>query len=224
MTSYAPITWTHKLGHEKDKAYFKTLMSFLQKERSSGKVIYPPHNQVFAAFANTEYEKIKVVIIGQDPYHGANQANGLAFSVNKGIPFPPSLKNIFSEIESDLGFPIPSHGDLSHWSNQGVLLLNSVLTVESSKANSHQGMGWETFTDEVIQALSASPQPIAFLLWGAYAQKKAAAIDTSRHAIFKSPHPSPLSAHRGFFGCKHFSRANEWLIQQGKSPIDWQIT
>jgi len=216
-------SWSDLIGAEKEKPYFKNVMQFVRSERAKGKSIYPPHEQIFAAFEHTTADQVKAVILGQDPYHGPGQAHGLCFSVNKGVPFPPSLRNIFQELHSDLGLPIPAHGDLTAWAKQGVLLLNTVLTVEQGKPQSHQNMGWEQFTDTVIQSLNQLERSIVFLLWGASAQKKARLIDTSKHHVLKAPHPSPLSAHRGFFGCKHFSRCNEILVKQGEQPINWQI-
>ncbi len=214
-------TWKAALHDIKQSEAFQGAVAFAQAERNSGKVIYPPAEQVFNAFKQTEFAEVKVVILGQDPYHGAGQANGLAFSVNQGVKIPPSLVNIYKEIASDIGAVPPKHGDLTHWAQQGVLLLNTVLTVEASRANSHRQHGWEVFTDAVISSLNQAEQHIVFLLWGAPAQKKAALIDAQKHTILTAPHPSPLSAYRGFFGCKHFSRANEALIAHGQKPIIW---
>ncbi len=216
-------TWTDLLSDEKQKDYFQQVVAFVDEQRQQGKTIYPPQENVFAALQLTAFADVKVVIIGQDPYHGPNQANGLAFSVNPGIRLPPSLRNIYKEIESDLDLIMPTNGDLSHWAKQGVLLLNTVLTVEASQAHSHKDKGWETFTDRVIASLNDAPQHIVYLLWGAHAQKKSAMIDKNKHTIFKAPHPSPLSAHRGFFGCKHFSKANQALQSHGQPAIDWLI-
>jgi uracil-DNA glycosylase len=216
-------TWSDILAQEKQKDYFIQLMQFVQQEREKGKTIYPPASQVFASLKLTPFDKVKVVILGQDPYHGPNQANGLAFSVNKGVSLPPSLKNIYKEIEQDLGSPCAPHGDLTQWAEQGVLLLNTVLTVEAAKAHSHKDKGWERFTDTVISGLNKAPQHIVFLLWGSHAQKKAALIDSQKHTILKAPHPSPLSAHRGFLGCRHFSQANQALISHQQQAIDWII-
>ncbi|PIE41130.1 MAG: uracil-DNA glycosylase [Gammaproteobacteria bacterium] len=216
-------SWKQRLSAEFQKDYMKHLRAFLLQEKKAGKVIYPKGEEYFNAFNLTPFEKVKVVIIGQDPYHGPNQAHGLCFSVQPGVPFPPSLKNMFKEIHDELGLPIPSHGCLTHWAEQGVLLLNAVLTVEQSKAAAHQGKGWETFTDAVIHKVNDELNNVVFLLWGSYAQKKASFIDTSRHCVLKSPHPSPLSAHRGFFGNGHFKKCNEYLEAKGLAPIDWSV-
>ena len=202
---------------------FSELRSFLVKEKKSGEVIFPPGPQIFAAFEHTPFDRIKVVILGQDPYHGPGQAHGLSFSVTPGTAFPPSLLNIFKEIRSDLGYPIPSTGSLIPWADQGVLLLNATLTVRAGQAGSHQGKGWETFTDSVIRTISERKSGIVFILWGKFAQAKEVLIDTTKHYILKSPHPSPFSADRGFFGSKPFSRTNEILIRDGKTPINWQL-
>lgn len=214
-------TWKTALADIKQSDDFRHATHFVSDERNSGKVIYPPAEQVFNAFKHTEFADVKVVILGQDPYHGAGQANGLAFSVNRDIAIPPSLRNIYKEIADDIGALPPKHGDLTTWADQGVLLLNTVLTVEANNANSHRNQGWETFTDAVIQSLNQAEQHIVFLLWGAPAQKKSALIDGNKHTILTAPHPSPLSAYRGFFGCKHFSRANKALIVHGQNPIIW---
>lgn len=214
-------TWKAALADIKQSDEFRHATHFVSDERNSGKVIYPPAEQVFNAFKHTEFADVKVVILGQDPYHGAGQANGLAFSVNRDIAIPPSLRNIYKEIADDIGAAPPKHGDLTAWADQGVLLLNTVLTVEANNANSHRNQGWETFTDAVIQSLNQAEQHIVFLLWGAPAQKKSALIDGNKHTILTAPHPSPLSAYRGFFGCKHFSRANKALIVHGQNPIIW---
>lgn len=199
------------------------LKAFLRSEKAAGKHIYPMGNEWFRALDLTPLEKVKVVILGQDPYHGPGQAHGLCFSVGPDIRVPPSLVNIYKELESDLGLPRPRHGFLEHWAQQGVLLLNSVLTVEMGKAASHQGKGWERFTDAIIQQVNAKSEPVVFLLWGAYAQKKAAFIDNPRHLVLKAAHPSPLSAHNGFLGCRHFSKTNEFLEANGLAPIDWSL-
>ncbi|MDF2179511.1 uracil-DNA glycosylase [Aliiglaciecola sp. CAU 1673] len=200
------------------------MLTRVQRERESGKVIYPPKADVFNAFKYTPFEQVKLVILGQDPYHGPGQAHGLCFSVLPGVATPPSLVNMFKELKSDIpGFQIPQHGCLQKWAEQGVLLLNTVLTVEQGLAHSHAKFGWEQFTDRVIQLLNEAGQGIVFLLWGSHAQKKGAIIDGNKHFVLKAPHPSPLSAHRGFFGCGHFSKANELLVGQGKEPIDWQV-
>ena len=202
---------------------FVALRAFLAAEKAEGKVFYPPGSKIFSAFDRTPWDAVKVVIVGQDPYHGPGQANGLCFSVNPGVRLPPSLKNIFKEMQSDLGYEIPAHGDLSAWADQGVLLLNATLTVEARQAGSHQKRGWEEFTDAVIRKVSAEKEHVVFILWGAYAQRKQEMIDTDRHAIVASPHPSPFSADRGFFGSKPFSKTNAILSDWGLPPIDWQI-
>lgn len=199
------------------------LGEFLRSEKAAGKVIYPPGGRIFAALDATPFDAVKVVILGQDPYHGPNQAHGLCFSVLPGVPSPPSLENIFKEIARDLGIARPDHGCLLPWARQGVLLLNSVLTVEGGLAGSHQGKGWEGFTDACIDALNREREGIVFLLWGSYAQAKGKLIDTRRHRVLKAPHPSPLSAHRGFIGCGHFSRANEYLNERGHVAINWKL-
>lgn len=217
------LTWHNVIGEEKQQPYFLETLRFVENERLSGKTIYPPAKDVFNAFRYTEFNKVNVVILGQDPYHGPNQAHGLAFSVLPGVRIPPSLVNIYKELEIDIpGFVMPKHGYLESWARQGVLLLNTVLTVEAGKAHSHANLGWETFTDKVIAALNEYRNGIVFLLWGSHAQKKGQFIDQSRHYVLSSVHPSPLSAHRGFFGCKHFSKTNNYLQQKGVSPIDWQ--
>ena len=214
-------SWKEVLADEFDKEYFVRLTQFVKEEYRSGTPIYPPAKLIFNAFDHCPFDKVKVVILGQDPYHGEGQAHGLCFSVNKGIPFPPSLLNIFKEIESDLGTPIPPDGDLTRWSDQGVLLLNATLTVRASQAGSHQKRGWEEFTDAAIRELASRRSGIVFILWGSYAQKKGAFIDRSKHLVLTSPHPSPLSAYQGFFGNHHFSTANRYLREQGKSEIIW---
>ena len=214
-------SWKEVLQDEFDKEYFIELTSFVKKEYSGNTPVYPPAKLIFNAFDHCPFDKVKVVILGQDPYHGAGQANGLCFSVNKGIPFPPSLLNIFKEIENDLGIPVPSDGDLTRWSDQGVLLLNATLTVRAAQAGSHQRRGWEQFTDAAIRELASRRDNIVFILWGSYAQKKGAFIDRQRHLVLTSPHPSPLSAYQGFFGNHHFSKANEYLIAHGKNGIVW---
>ena len=213
-------SWDKVLADEFEKPYFLQLCEFLKKEYDE-QTIYPPKQRVFSALKTTEFDDVKVVILGQDPYHGAGQANGLCFSVNKGVAFPPSLMNIFKEIQSDMGTPIPQDGDLTRWSEQGVLLLNATLTVRASQAGSHQKRGWEEFTDAAIRELAERRENIVFILWGSYAQKKGAFIDRSRHLVLTSPHPSPLSAYQGFFGNHHFSKANEYLVQHGKKEIVW---
>lgn len=220
----ASSTWALFIKEEQQKAYFQKTQQFVEQERKSGKPIYPLEKDVFSAFSSTAYEDVRVVILGQDPYHGPNQAHGLSFSVLPGIKIPPSLRNIYKELTQDIeGFETPSHGYLQSWAEQGVLLLNTVLTVEEGKAHSHAKCGWEQFTDSVIEKLNQRESPVIFLLWGAHAQKKGAAIDSNRHIVFSSPHPSPLSARRGFFGCRHFSKVNEALMAQGLNPIHWHL-
>ena len=214
--------WNPILRGEFTKPYWRELQEFVHAERSANDV-YPPHDEVFAALHLTPYAEVKVLILGQDPYHGPGQAHGLCFSVRPGVPAPPSLVNIYAELETDLGIPPADHGHLTHWARQGVLLLNTTLTVRARKAGSHQKKGWETFTDEVIKAVSAKPERVVFVLWGASAGRKKDLIDTSRHAIVSSPHPSPLSAHRGFFGSRPFSRINQLLSEAGREPIDWAL-
>ncbi len=213
-------SWESALEKVLQQDYFKELASFVRDEYSNGKV-FPPGKEIFNAFWHCPINKVKVVILGQDPYHGPGQAHGLSFSVKPGIPFPPSLLNIFKEIKSDLGKDMPPNGDLTRWADQGVFLLNATLTVKETLAGSHQNKGWEQFTDEVIREINESQPHVVFMLWGAYAQKKAVLIDESKHLILKAPHPSPLSAHRGFLGCKHFSQANSYLISKGIDPIEW---
>jgi len=213
--------WQSLLAGEKEKPYFKELLSFVEQERSRGRRIFPQKDEVFSALRQTPFEEVKVVILGQDPYHGVGQAHGLAFSVPEGVRIPPSLLNIYKELKGDLQITPPSSGNLTPWAKQGVLLLNSILTVEESKAGSHAGRGWEQFTDRIVLELVNKGKNIVFLLWGSYAQKKATVGDVSQHLFLKAPHPSPLSAHRGFLGCKHFSQANEYLIKVGRAPIDW---
>lgn len=213
-------SWKVLLGDTFEQEYFENLVSFVKQEYKTQK-IFPPGRMIFNAFEKTPVENVKVVILGQDPYHGDGQAHGLSFSVLPGMRFPPSLLNILKEIKSDLGKELPPNGDLTRWAQQGVFLLNASLTVRAHNAGSHQGKGWEEFTDQVISRLAATREGIVFLLWGAFAQKKAALIPQDKHLILKAPHPSPLSAHRGFFGSKHFSQANEYLISKGKEPIKW---
>ncbi len=216
-------SWQAKIGPEFDKPYMHTLKAFLQQEKGAGKTIFPPGPLIFNAFNHTPFEQVRVVIIGQDPYHGPGQAHGLSFSVPSGVPLPPSLMNIFKEIASDLGIHMSSRGDLTPWADQGVLLLNATLTVQMAHAGSHQNRGWEQFTDAAIAALNQHREGLVFVLWGSYAQKKGAVIDPSKHLILKSVHPSPLSAHRGFFGNHQFSQINQYLIKKGQTPINWQI-
>ena len=213
-------SWQAVLQEEFDKDYFAKLTDFVRSEYART-TIYPPARQIFNAFDHCPFDKVRVVIIGQDPYHEVGQANGLCFSVAPGVQMPPSLVNIFKEIQSDLGKPFPENGDLTRWANQGVLLLNATLTVQAHYAASHQNRGWEEFTDAVIRILCEKRENLVFILWGAYAQKKGAFIDSSRHLVLKSAHPSPLSAYHGFFGNHHFSLANDYLIQHGQQPIDW---
>lgn len=213
-------SWKVLLQEEFDKPYFVELTDFVRAEYKSYR-IYPPGSQIFNAFNLCPFDKVKVVIIGQDPYHGPGQAHGLCFSVNDGVPFPPSLRNIFKEVNADTGAPIPQSGNLTRWATQGVLLLNATLTVREHSAGSHQRRGWETFTDSVIRIISEQKSKVVFILWGAYAQSKASLIDSSRHLVLRSVHPSPLSAHAGFFGNHHFSLANDYLVRNGLTSIDW---
>jgi uracil-DNA glycosylase len=216
------LTWKEVLVGEKEKDYFVSLLQFVESERTRGKQIYPKNSEIFNALTMTPFQEVKVVVLGQDPYHGPGQAHGLSFSVLPPTPPPPSLLNIFLELKSDLGIPRPTHGSLESWARQGVLLLNAVLTVEDGRPGSHANKGWEQFTDRVIQELNSRRTGLVFLLWGAYAQKKAAFVDRAKHCVLAAPHPSPLSAHRGFLGCRHFSRANEFLALNGHQPIDWK--
>ena len=216
-------SWKAPLRPEFDADYMAQLRSFLVAEKAAGKRIFPKGAEWFRAMDLTPLDKVRVVILGQDPYHGPGQAHGLCFSVKPGVPPPPSLVNIYKELQSDLGIERPRYGFLEHWAQQGVLLLNSVLTVEMAKAASHQGKGWERFTDAVIRLVNAKEEPVVFLLWGAYAQKKAAFVDTSKHLVLKAAHPSPLSVHNGFLGCRHFSKCNAFLESKGLPPIDWSL-
>lgn len=216
-------SWKEALKEEFNKEYFKQIVTHLKTERELGKVIFPKGSNLFKAFDTTPLSKIKVVIIGQDPYHGEGQANGLSFSVNRGIPIPPSLQNIFKELNRDIGLKIPSHGDLTSWAKQGVFLLNSSLTVRSGEPMSHAQIGWATFTDAVIKTIATNREKIVFLLWGKFAKEKTRFIDSNRHFLLTAPHPSPLSAHQGFLGCSHFSSCNEYLVKNGIDPIDWQL-
>jgi uracil-DNA glycosylase len=216
-------SWLAQLAPEFDRDYMRELADFLRREKHAGKRIFPPGEEMFSAFDHAPLDAVKVVILGQDPYHGEGQAHGLCFSVRPGVAVPPSLQNIYKEIQSELGYAIPGHGDLTCWADQGVLLLNSVLSVECARAASHQGKGWERFTDRVIEVINREREGVVFLLWGSYAQRKGAIIDSARHCVLKAPHPSPLSAHRGFFGCGHFVAANDYLRQRGLSPIDWRV-
>ena len=214
-------TWNEILAEEKQKQYYQQLQTFVQKRRAEVRV-FPEEQNVFKALELTPFELVKVVILGQDPYHGFGQAHGLSFSVQKGIPLPPSLRNIYKELQEDIGGEIPTEGDLSHWAKQGVLLLNTVLTVEEGNANSHKGMGWETLTNRLIESLNELKHPVIFILWGKPAQDKEKLITNPNHVILKASHPSPLSAYRGFFGSKPFSKVNDILIQQGQTPIFWK--
>lgn len=225
MTGQAILegSWLKKLQPEFEKDYMRSLRKFLMSQKESHKTIYPKGDEYFAALNLTPLDKVKVVIIGQDPYHGPGQAHGLSFSVRKGVRFPPSLQNIFKELQSDLGLPMPTSGDLTPWAKQGVLLLNAVLTVEDGKAAAHQGKGWEQFTDQVIATLNQNREHIVYLLWGSYAQKKAAFVDRTKNLVIESPHPSPLSSYRGFFGSKPFSKINKYLVEKGIQEIDWSL-
>jgi uracil-DNA glycosylase len=214
--------WNSLLRREFDRPYWVELQDFVRHERERH-VVFPPHDEVFAALHLTSFAATRVVILGQDPYHGSGQAHGLCFSVRRGVPIPPSLRNMHKELQQDLGCPTPSHGNLEHWARQGVLLLNTTLTVREGEAASHQGRGWETFTDEVISAVDAKSSRVVFLLWGAASRKKKSLIDTDRHTVIESAHPSPLSAHNGFFGSRPFSRANQALRESDQEPIDWAI-
>ena len=220
--SIAAKDWQHYLAGEFSKDYMIDLETFLHEEDRMGKVIYPASKDIFNAF-KTPLDRVEVVVLGQDPYHGENQAHGLSFSVMPEIKIPPSLKNIFQEIHDDLGIAVAEHGHLVHWAQQGVMLLNAVLTVEASKAGSHQKKGWEQFTDQVVNTLNEKRNGLVFILWGSHAQLKGQNIDTTKHLVLKAPHPSPLSAYRGFFGCKHFSQANNYLKKLGKREIDWSL-
>ena len=214
-------SWKERLADEFEQPYMTALRSFLLDRKRNGAVIYPPGPLIFNALDSTPFDRVKVVIFGQDPYHGPGQAHGLCFSVPEGVAVPPSLQNIYREIGEDLGVCPPAHGNLQAWAEQGVLLLNAVLTVERGHASAHQGKGWERFTDRVAQVLNAERENLVFLLWGSYAMKKGSIIDRDRHLVLTAPHPSPLSAHRGFFGCRHFSKANAWLERHGMQPIRW---
>ena len=215
-------SWAEQVGSELERPYMGALQAFLKQEEAAGHIVYPAANDVFNALNFTPFEKVRVVIIGQDPYHGEGQAHGLSFSVRKGVRLPPSLKNIYKEIEREFGVTMPKSGDLSGWARQGVLLLNATLTVQASQAGSHQRKGWEQFTDAVIKAINDHHEHVVFMLWGAYAQKKGAIIDRGKHLVLESVHPSPLSAHRGFIGNGHFGKANDYLKEHGRPIIDWQ--
>jgi len=216
-------SWKSRIGDWLLRPEMRELSAFLRKRKAAGAHVFPPGPEIFAAFNATPFEQVKVVVLGQDPYHGYGQAHGLSFSVMPGVPVPPSLLNIYKEIEADLAIPRPDHGCLLPWAHQGVLLLNAVLTVEEGKAGAHQGRGWEGFTDHVVDVLNREREGLVFLLWGAYAQQKGKVIDTRRHRVLKAPHPSPLSAHRGFLGCRHFSQTNDYLARHGQARIDWRL-
>lgn len=216
-------SWKAHIGDYLQREDIAALGAFLRQRKAQGLRIYPPGAQIFSAFDATPFDAVKVVILGQDPYHGAGQAHGLCFSVRPGVAVPPSLDNIFKEIHHDLGIARPDHGCLTPWAERGVLLLNAVLTVEDGRAGAHQGKGWEGFTDHVVDVLNREKEGLVFLLWGSYAQAKGKMIDTGRHRVLKAPHPSPLSAHRGFMGCGHFSATNEYLVRKGQTPIDWSL-
>ncbi len=216
-------SWKDRIGEEFEKDYMQNLRRFLILEKRAGKIIYPEGKDIFNAMNLISFEKLKVVILGQDPYHGPGQAHGLCFSVKPGVTPPPSLKNIYKELQDDLGIPVSGHGFLKSWAQQGILLLNSVLTVEKNRAASHQGKGWERFTDAIIAKINSEHSGLVFLLWGSYAQKKGRIIDNTKHLVLRSPHPSPLSAHRGFLGNKHFSQTNSYLESRSKEPIHWEL-
>ena len=216
-------SWLQKLDDQFQADYMQALRQFLLAEKAFGKHIFPPGDEIFSALNATDFDAVKVVILGQDPYHGPGQAHGLCFSVKPGVQVPPSLKNIYKELQADVDFQVPSHGCLQYWAQQGVLLLNAVLTVQGGQAASHQGKGWERFTDAIVGLLNKEREGLIFMLWGSYAQKKGAIVDRDRHLVLQSPHPSPLSASRGFFGNHHFSRANSYLESKGKRAIDWQL-
>tara|TARA_R110001632_G_scaffold3242_1_gene14588 strand:- start:21608 stop:22276 length:669 start_codon:yes stop_codon:yes gene_type:complete len=218
------LTWHALLGEEKHKAYFTEMMAFIKDQRSQAKIIYPPDSQVFNAFSSTEFDQVKVVILGQDPYHGPHQSHGLSFSVPIGVKIPPSLRNIYKALSHDFAdFVIPQHGCLQSWADQGVFLLNTVLTVEQGKAHSHAKIGWETFTDKVIETINEYSDGVIFLLWGSHAQRKGALIDQQKHHVLNAVHPSPLSAYRGFFECAHFVQTNKILLESERTPINWQV-
>ena len=216
-------SWKEVLKAEFNQPYFQQIALHLKTERAQGKIIYPPGGLIFNAFNTTPFDKVKVVILGQDPYHGHGQAHGLCFSVPPGIPPPPSLLNMFKELEEDIGMQVPGHGNLTHWAEQGVFLLNASLTVRAGEPMSHSKIGWAIFTDAVIKKISAQKENVVFLLWGKFAQEKKILIDEAKHCILKSAHPSPLSAHAGFFGCHHFSKANNYLVSKGIDPVDWKL-
>lgn len=221
LATSSDLTWRQALRSERQEPYFQEILAFIARERAAGKLIYPPDSEIFNALRFCELHQVRVVIIGQDPYHGAGQAHGLCFSVRPGVPHPPSLRNIFKERLSDIGAPIPESGSLEAWAHQGVLLLNTFLSVEEGRPQSHAQIGWERFTDRIISIVNEHCSGVVFLLWGAHAQRKGALIDSTRHHVLTAAHPSPFSADKGFFGCKHFSRANLFLAQQGQAPIAW---
>jgi uracil-DNA glycosylase len=215
--------WKEALKAEFTKPYFLQIVTFLRAEKMAGKTIYPPGSLLFNAYNTTPLEKVKVVILGQDPYHGPGQAHGLCFSVSDGVPPPPSLVNMFKELNTDIGIPIPTHGNLTKWAEQGVFLLNASLTVQAASPMSHAKIGWADFTDATIKKISEQKEQVVFLLWGKFAQEKQSLIDETKHLVLKAAHPSPLSAHNGFLGCKHFSKTNEYLVKNGKTPINWNL-
>lgn len=217
------VSWKDMLKDEFSKPYFEQIALHIKTEKSQGKIIYPPGSLIFNAFNKTPFDKIKVVILGQDPYHGPGQAHGLCFSVQNGVPPPPSLINIFKELNNDIGVPVPNHGNLTHWAEQGVFLLNASLTVRAGEPMSHSKIGWAEFTDAVIKKISAEKKHIVFILWGKFAQEKRILIDENKHCILRAAHPSPLSASAGFFGCRHFSKTNEYLMSKGLDPVDWKL-
>lgn len=227
MAAKKPIdlhpSWLAHLAPEFELPYMKHLKQFLLEQKQAGKIIYPESKNIFNAFNSTPLDQVKVVILGQDPYHGPHQAHGLCFSVQPGIPAPPSLQNMFKEIQNEFGFPVPNNGYLQSWADQGVFLLNATLTVEQARAGAHQGQGWEQFTDRAIQVVNEAREGVVFMLWGSYAQKKSQLINGRKHLILKAPHPSPLSAYRGFMGCGHFEQANDYLEKHGQPPINWRL-
>lgn len=216
-------SWKKVLQGEFSKPYFEQIVSHIRTEKAQGKIIYPPGPAIFNAFDTTPFDNVKVVILGQDPYHGPGQAHGLCFSVQNGVPPPPSLQNMFKELHEDIGFHIPAHGNLTNWARQGVFLLNASLTVRAGEPMSHSKIGWAQFTDTVIKKISEGKEHVVFMLWGKFAQEKRALIDESKHLVLRAAHPSPLSAHAGFFGCRHFSKANEYLVSKGIQPVDWSL-
>ena len=216
-------SWKKVLQEEFSKPYFEQIVSHIRTEKAQGKIIYPPGPAIFNAFDTTPFDNVKVVILGQDPYHGPGQAHGLCFSVQNGVPPPPSLQNMFKELHEDIGFHIPAHGNLTNWARQGVFLLNASLTVRAGEPMSHSKIGWAQFTDTVIKKISEGKEHVVFMLWGKFAQEKRTLIDESKHLVLRAAHPSPLSAHAGFFGCRHFSKANEYLVSKGIQPVDWSL-